>query len=339
MKRLQRLLLVSLVVPGVAFAQTTALLQDLVKTTGFTKQEIAELGSGALAKELDVPDSSRNAAFAGIIRIESVGSGFADALSTVDLASIPGAADAFGRFSDPAVSGDVAGIRFPDDDIEVLADCKLSACKFKLSRKGIDALATIDWNDANAGEVFTELFRKEVLRYVQAYRFDGASALVVYADKSKPQSLAETASSLVDRFPSFARHAPDLARYLVDYPKSPSPSTSDAIVWSIKDFGYRPTIAVDQIFMDRDPKVPGALALFAVKTIYVNHYLAGRVQLGAVLDGVSALGIPGHFILLIDQIRFDDKLNGFKRSLLGRGLVPDVESRLQLLRTLADGGK
>jgi hypothetical protein len=112
---------------------------------------------------------------------------------------------------------------------------------------------------------------------------------------------------------------------------------SDAIVWQMADFGYRPTLVIDHIVVDRETEVPGATALTAAKTIYANHYLAGRIQVGAVLDGEAALGVPGHFLLLVDRIAFDDQLSGFKRTLLGRGLRDTLLARLEYLRTLADG--
>ena len=76
--------------------------------------------------------------------------------------------------------------------------------------------------------------------------------------------------------------------------------------------------------------------LAAAKTIYANHYLAGRVQLGAVLDGAAALGVPGHFLVLVDRVQFDDVLNGFKRKLLGQGMAKSLRERLTLVRDLAD---
>jgi hypothetical protein len=78
-------------------------------------------------------------------------------------------------------------------------------------------------------------------------------------------------------------------------------------------------------------------ALVAVKTIYANHYSEGRVQMGAVLDGEAALGVPGHFLLLVDRVRFDEALNAFKRKLLARGLDESLRARLEFLGSLADG--
>jgi hypothetical protein len=182
-------------------------------------------------------------------------------------------------------------------------------------------------------------FRSQASAYVAAYREKGNGALVVYVDKAHPSSLGETVESLVAKFAGFSRHAPDLTRYLLDYPAGRRPRMSDTIVWQIADFGYRPTLVIDHLVVDREPGVPGAALLAAAKTIYANHYLAGRIQLGAVLDGPTAFGVPGHFLLLVDRIAFDDALTGFKRKLLQKGLRESLESRLVELRALADGGR
>ena len=331
-KILKTLVLASLLVAASGMAETPVLLRELVDTAGFSERDIRRLGDAALARELDVPDPRRSAAFAGIIAIKTDGTG----LAAADPATVAMGADSFGTFRDPAGPADVDALRFPDNDIEVLADCQLERCKFKLSRAGIEDLSTIDWSSDDAAEEFTKRFQREALAYVQRYRLEGNRGLILYADKSESISLASTTESLVGQFAAFQRHAPALSRYLLSYPEGRSPSMSDSIVWAIKNFGYRPTLAIDHIVVDRDPKLSGAIALVAVKTIYANHYLAGRVQLGAILDGDVALGIPGHFIVLVDRIEFDDALSGFKRSLLSRGLLIDVRDRMKLLRGLAD---
>ena len=102
------------------------------------------------------------------------------------------------------------------------------------------------------------------------------------------------------------------------------------------DFGYRPTFAIEQFFIDREPEPEGVGLLGTTLTLYASHYLAARTQLVVLFDGSDAFGVPGRFILLVDQIRFDDKLGGFKRKLLGKGLKGNVEDRLEFLRSLAD---
>ena len=313
-----------------------SVIDDLVKTAAFSKADLQGIGDAPVARELDVPDPSRSAAFAGIVRIRSDGTGLVDALAAPEKAPLPKGTHGRGRFHDPPRPADVAGIEFSDADLEVLADCKAAACKFKLGRKGIDTLGAFDWSQPDAGDRFVEGFRSETLAYVEGYQKKGNAGLIVYADKSTPDPLGPTVESLARQFEVFQRQAPGFSKYLLSYPAGRRPGMSDAIVWQMADFGYRPTLVIDHIVVDRQTEVAGATALAAVKTIYANHYLAGRVQMGAVLDGEVAFGVPGHFLLLVDRIAFDDQLSGFKRTLLGRGLRDSLLARLEFLRTLAD---
>lgn len=330
------LLLPCLLFGGAAHAQSPSLMDELVKTSGFSESEVRAIGSEPLARELEVADPSTQAAFAGIIRLSSDGSGLADALATIDQVPLASGIHGLGRFHEPGRPSDVAALQPTDSDLEVLAECELNECKFKLDRDGLDILAAIDWNREDAGDQFTERFRSEVLAYVERYRKQGNRALVLYADKPEPVALASVLESIVGGFTSFRRQAPGFTNYLLTYPEGRQAGMSDSIVWVSLDFGYRQTIAIDHLVVARETEHPGATALIANKTIYANHYLAGRVQMGAVLDGEVAFGMPGHFIVVEDRIAFDDTLGGFKRGLLGKALLDNVKVRLEMLRTLAD---
>jgi hypothetical protein len=320
-------------------AQTPSLIDELVKTSSFTETEIRGIGDAPLVRELQVADPGTRAAFAGIVRIQSDGAALAEALAAPERAPLAKGTHRRGRFHDPPRPADVAEIEFSADELEVLADCKVTACKFKLGREGIEAFGANDWSHPDAGDRFHERIRSEALAYVDGYRKQGNAALVVYADKSTPVALGTTLESILREFAAFQRQAPGFSSYLLRYPSDRRPETSDSIVWQVVDFGYRPTLVIDHIVVDRRPEVPGATALVASKTIYANHYLAGRIQMGAVLDGQAALGVAGHFLLLVDRIAFDEPLSGFKRKLLGNGLHSSLGERLEYLRALADGSR
>jgi hypothetical protein len=317
-------------------AEPNRLLLDVMSMAGFSKADVITLRDGALVSELDVDDRTRQVALAGLIRVDSPGSRFAEALAASPLESTPGAADAYGRFTDPAALQDIAGLRLPDGDLKVLPDCRIAECKIKLSRQGIDQLKKLDWSRKQSSQEFTRQFQDLVLSTVNRYREQGNSGLIVYADKPQPSELSTTTDALLSQFSAFQRHAPELADYLRRYPQSKSSGMFDAIDWSMKNFGYRPTLAVDHLVVDSQPGVEGAIALMARQTIYSNHYVAGRVQMGALVDGEDALGVPGRFIVLVDRIEFDDGLNIFKRRLLSGGLLSEMEQRMEALRDFAE---
>jgi hypothetical protein len=330
------LVLVAVALPVSVRAESPPLLKALVDAAGFTRPDVERIGDDAVAHEIKVADRSWGAAFAGLIRLRTDGRGLADAVDRMDLVKSPLQAHAFGRFENPATLADVAALTFSDSDLEVLADCELRNCKFKLSREGIDSLGSIDWQNEQAGDQFTRAFRKEAVDYVNGYRQKGTDGLLLYGDKSEPQDLGAALARLISTFEKVNRFAPEFSSYLVNYPAGSRTGLTESIIWSVMDFGYRPTLAIDHIVIDRTPEEDGIQALVAAKTIYANHYLAARVQIGILVEGAQAFGTDGHYIVLIDRIRFDDELGGFKRKLLASGLSSNVEDRLEFLRSLAD---
>jgi hypothetical protein len=339
MATLVRNLLLSIITVSAAHAgaEEPLLLSELIDKAGFSRRDVERIGNTTIAREMPVKDKSRNVAFAGLIRLKTDGAGLTAGVERVDLVNSRLKAHEFGRFEDPAVAADVADLTFTADDLEVLADCEVSRCKFKLSKQGIDELASIDWEKESAGQEFTKFFRREAIAYVDDYRRRGRPALLLYEDKSHPLDLGQALADLLANFEVVNRFAPQFTAYLLDFPKGGQARFTDSFIWSVMDFGYRPTLAIDQIVVDHAPEQAGIEALVAAKTIYANHYLAANVQIGILVDGPTAFGVDGHYIVLIDRITFDDSLGGFKRKLLSRGLSSNVENRLEFFRDIADG--
>jgi hypothetical protein len=200
MKRLLAAALAAVAIPAPSLADVAPLLASLIEATGISKRDVQQLGTDPIARELSVPDSSRGISFAAIIRIASDGGGLSTGERVVDPAAWPSLEGAVGSFGEPPTAADMSGLRFSDADVEVLADCEIRECKFKLPRDGIEALETIDWSRADAGQKFTERFRVDAAGYVEEYRKGGNHALVLYADKGSPVPLAKTVEGLIEAF-------------------------------------------------------------------------------------------------------------------------------------------
>jgi hypothetical protein len=129
--------------------------------------------------------------------------------------------------------------------------------------------------------------------------------------------------------------APGLYAYITSHPEGRPAGVSDRIYWSIKRLGYRPTFAVEHILISHEPEIEETETLLVFKTIYVNHYLAARIQVGGLIDGEKAFGVAGSYAIMIDRMVFDGELSGFKRKLLGKRLEMDLDKRLRFVRSLA----
>ncbi len=331
-------LIITLLTPGLGLSEGTpsTLAPDLAKRLDIKENAFAKLTNDSVVNEVDVEDRSREVALFGLIRLPASGENLLQDLVSERNGTLLGPSLEEGFFAQPASAQDLSALVLPDGDFEVLARCKPRDCKFKLSREGIEKAQSINW-DSDAGRAeFVEYFRLYLAQYVQTFREQGASALIVYDDKPVPFALAKGDERLRARMSLWTEREPELFTYLAEYPKGKPEPVKDVVYWSLKDFGYRPTLAVDLVVVDSSPQTPGVTALFVQRTLYADHYLAARYQTGALLDGPEALGVPGHFMLLTDHMLFDDGLGSFKRSLLGRGMQSDMRDRLKSIAQNAD---
>lgn len=309
--------------------QGSRLVSELDKAFGMNANVFSKLQDSAWVTELSVPDRSREISVAGVIRIKGSGKNLISDLEQSRGTALAGPAQQSGFFTDPAKAANLNDLILPEGDFEVLASCEPNDCKFKLSAESIQKVRSLDWKSDQSNGQFTEYFRQYLADYVQSYRKQGAGALIVYDDKPKPFPLNQGAEALRKEMTLLEKIEPDLFAYLGQYPKGKPEQVENRFNWSLKDFGYRPTLSVDQVILDTDPQTQGATAVVVFVTLYADHYLAARYQTILLIDGEEALGIPGNFLLMVDRMLFDDGLGTIKRSLLGSGVKSDTESRLK----------
>ncbi len=323
--------LACLLLTTAAPAQTTktALSSELASFLDVKKSAFEKVTRQPLVTELDVPDRSRRIALAGLIQLKGSGAKLLDQLASAQAGTLLGPAQQDGFFSKPTSASNLKSLALPEGDFEVLADCEPSACKFKLDHEGIVKAQSIDWKNPTGQTQFTDYFREFLAQYVERYQEKGAPALIVYDDKPKPFALNLGSEMIREQMSLTQSQVPELFAYLGEYPKNRPEEVTDLFYWSLKDFGYRPTLSVDLIVVDRSPLASGIKSTVILQTIYADHYLAARYQIGMLLDGEKALGVPGEFLLLIDRVLFDDSLGGFKRRLLGSGMKDDLSDRLK----------
>jgi hypothetical protein len=323
--------------PAEAPAAATEAGRQILAFTGISEKQVRSLGEDVLVVELPVSDRSRQAAFAGLVRVPE-GSGALFATHGDNKAPALLTPKQFGAFTAPARAEDLARLELPRDDYEVLEECEPAACRFKLGAAGIAFTRSLDWNQSTAPKRFLDWFRGSLDGDVSRYRSEGLAGLITYADKPRPYPVAEGVRQLAQQSAPILGLHPTIQAYLDTYPEAKPEGVTDRIIWTVSDFGYRPTLSVDHSVVGESSSTEGLGSAIVLRTLYANHYLAGRLQLGTVIDGERVFGVPGHYVLTIDQMLFDDELGSMKRSLLGRGLKSNVSDRLESLRKLAAAG-
>ena len=234
---------------------------------------------------------------------------------------------ASGTFSEPAVLGDVAKYQVPESDLEVLADCEIHACKFKLGARALEELGAIDWDSPDARRNVDTLVRGRIVEFVAAYQKEGRAALGRYLDKADARSVPEATGMLLDQMKA-ALLVETVRTHLRGYPKTRLPGARDRLHWNVRDYGYRPVTSIVHT-VAFDPGAGEPAGLIAAETLYSSHYFDARLQLiGFYTDTENR---EQTYALYVDRLLFDAEVGSMQRRMLRSSVAADVRKRLGMV--------
>ena len=234
-----------------------------------------------------------------------------------------------GVFRNPPTARDVARYRLPESDLEALVDCEVGDCKFKLGERGVQKLHEIDWSRPDTRERIDAMMREGMLQFVQRYQKQGRGALFASVDKEDPLHFREGSDRLTAQMGLAEELVPALDDHMLHYPKARIEGARDRIVWSVRDYGYRPvTSVVHSIFTQ--PNEGNLATLIALKTLYASHYFQARQQLILLFADTDNPSVT--WVGYSDRLLFDDDIGSIKRRMLQAGVVTDTQQRLDTLR-------
>ena len=310
-----------------ASLELAALLRD---ESGISQRDLQRLGNDVLAKELRVDDRSRSLGLIGVVRLETTPAILHTAaanIGNVPEAMRPPSIQALNIIPEPPPENAFAPFQFTKTQQKALTSCRLDKCRMKLPAHLI--------SEATREPPFVQLYRSALVELVRGYRSQGDNALWTYRDKPAPLHASDGFAAALAGIDSAPQLVPEVTRYFQQFPATiPDGAMADFMFWSVLDFGHRPTLTINHA-LSIEPQNPQLDYLFAIKTIYANHYFGGRASFGALLED-NALGVPGRFFVFVEHLQFDGRLNRMLRGVLSRGIVKDVETRLAMIRGLAE---
>jgi hypothetical protein len=305
----------------------------LEKNLRFSKREIGAINTDVVVKQVYTAEKAREIAIAGIVRINIPEEFFVEQFRHIESFMQHDTLHQIGTFSKMPKPEDLVKFQLPPSDIEELAKCnKIGKCKVKLPASAFDRLREIDWSAGNATDRVTDLFRKGYVNYVRTYLENGNSALIVYADKKKPMSLAKGFDTLLAQAFYVYRYIPELHRYLEEFPYSAPPGVYDFLYWSVEDFGQRPTTTITQATIYERKKEANPGVMIALKQIYASHYFQARFQLMALVKASTGHKEPSIYLVYIDRLLFDENLNWVNSKLILKGVMSHVKSWFTSIR-------
>jgi hypothetical protein len=239
-----------------------------------------------------------------------------------------------GRFANPPTLQDVARLQLEPGDIEALRSCRPGDCEVQVGAGLAELQAAIDWRVPDHAERVNAFVRQRLVDYVKAYRERGDAALVTYVGAKEPLSLARAWQSLLAKAPHLHEYAPELRRYLEDYPRASLPGGSDFIQWAKVDQGLKPVIALTHVILYRDAGKPDRISV-ASKQIYASRFSEGAFSLATVVDATPQGGQALSYVVLVNRTRTDvlrGKLGGMKRKLSGGEIQKGVALTLRQMQ-------
>jgi hypothetical protein len=319
-----------LIVLGIAWAGVARaeMPQELVEMLGGAEvppNARAEVeAGGAPVWILERDTGSQQITVGGVVKLSSAPQRIADDVFARDALLDADVLKASGAFSEPAVLGDVARYHVPESDLEVLADCEVHACKFKLGAPALEALGAIDWEKPDARREVDALLQRRMVEFVGAYQKEGRAALGRYLDKPDGLSVTQATGMLLDQMK--AKVLVETVRtHLAGYPKSRLPGARDRLHWNVRDYGYRPVTSILHTVVF-DPGAGEPARLIAAETLYSSHYFYARLQL---LGLYTDAGDPKQtYALYADRLLFDGEVGSLQRRLLRSSVIGDLRKQL-----------
>jgi hypothetical protein len=279
---------------------------------------------GAPVWVLERDTGARQVTVAGAVKLASTPQRIADDFFRRDSLLEADILTASGAFSEPAVPGDMAKYVVPESDLEVLADCEIHACKFKLGSTALKELEAIDWDEPDARRELDALVRRRLAEFVTAYQREGRGALGRYVDKPDAQSVPEATGMLLDQMQAKVL-VQTVRTHLGGYPRNRLPGARDRLHWNVRDYGYRPVTSILHS-VAFEPAGGEPAELIAAETLYASHYFNARLQLlGLYTDTADP---QQTYVLYGDRLLFDGEVGSVKRRLLRSSVLEDIRQRL-----------
>ena len=324
--------LVCVVCAGGAVAQAPPIAGPLravlTSPLRFSEGELADLQRGQVVKHGLPSRAPGEIAVTGGVRIHAPKTTFFARVR--DIARFKSSPDVveIGRFSNPPVLDDLAGLTVSPDDFDVRS-CRVSDCGIRLPAAVIEQMASqVRGNEADAQGRGAALLKQFVLDRVSAY-VSGANRTLQYDDGSKPIRPQEEFEAILAGMPEIDTVAPGLSEHLKSFPAARLAGAEDFLYWSKEKFGIAPFITVTHVAI----VCPSAsICVMATRDVYASRYLDASVALAIAAD---ASGSDAFDLVYDNRSRANalkGGLSGLRRALAERKARGALEESLKTIR-------
>jgi hypothetical protein len=303
---------------------------------GFSEDEIRAMERGKIvAKVLDTGEEREIASF-GVARLAVPQAFFVEKFRDIGKFKRSDEVMQIGKFSDPPRLEDLSELRFESEDLEAIKRCRPGDCDVKMSSRAMGRFrAEVDWSAPDHLEQAAHLACEVLFEYVEAYLKGGNEALSVYTDHERPLRVSREFKAILSESPYVYEYAPELHRYLLDFPDAGRSNIDSFLYWSKEKlgFGLKPVVSLTHVAIHNRSLRGEDGTLIASKQIYASHYFEASLGLTAVVD--DATRTPGSYLMYLNRSRADalrSGWSGLKRPIIEGSLRGGLEDSLKSIK-------
>lgn len=233
-----------------------------------------------------------------------------------------------GRLGTPPSASDLAGLAFDRKELEQLRECRIGDCELRFSADAIERLQRdVDWSSPDRTDQAAGVIRRALAFYASSYLAEGNRALPVYRDGRSGTPTPVSLSELLARRWFLLADAPELRRYLIEYPHTRPPAAEDFVSW-YREKSHRLVVTGlnHNTVYEKDDGATSRVFV-ASKQLYASHYYESSLELMEfVANGDRST------LFFMSRSRADIRSSGFnwpERLLLRRIVRWRVRARLR----------
>jgi hypothetical protein len=161
----------------------------------------------------------------------------------------------------------------------------------------------VDWKAPTAKEQADAMLRRYLLGILTDYRARGSADLPEFDDGRHTRG-ADAFADLLGQVQTLYEYAPELRRYLAEFPAQKSHAMTERLYWAENRFPrLRPTLTLNEIVS----YVPDSgAAVVAQKILYANHYFESALETIAIVPASHTTT----WLISVRRMRFDNLPRG-----------------------------